>query len=278
MHGYFASVILPIGAIDNYLPTQLESLKRQTYNQPFEIVLSLNCDIQVNKPLLERLCSDAEIHATIVDSSQSRGAAFARNIGARASSGRALVFCDADDLADPDWLREILLGLETAEAVGGYLEEALLTDPRTLSYRPPATPGENPTFMGFPYLVSANMAISRDAFDAVGGFPEGYTRCEDIAFSWALLRAGHTLGFRKEAVMHYRYRSGLSTMLKQHFYYGIGMSEVLARDGLPTGEQAGAKLLKGNNQSPRVRSLMNTLRRGSIASGRVAGLIKERRK
>ena len=85
-----------------------------------------------------------------------------------------------------------------------------------------------------------------------------------------MLRNGVTLGFRADAVMHYRHRKGLRPMLHQHYLYGIGMSEILHRHGVPG--DGGSNLLKANGQKVDNRSIVHVLRRGSIAAGRLVGL------
>ena len=69
-------------------------------------------------------------------------------------------------------------------------------------------------------------------------------------------------------------------MLGQHYLYGRGMSQVLRRYGLPEGDQwatpSGLRMLKPNGARARHRSIVGTMRRGSIAAGRVVGLVEER--
>ncbi len=121
------------------------------------------------------------------------------------------------------------------------------------------------------------MAIWADDFHAIGGFDESLLRGEDIAFSWALLKRGVDLGYAPDAVMHYRHRKGLWPMLKQHYLYGRGMSQILARIGTPDGESGsrGPGSLRPNGQRVEKMSSVHVLRRGSIAIGRVVGLALE---
>ena len=175
----------------------------------------------------------------------------------------------------------LLAALPDHAAVGGALSEDILRDERQASWRPPATPDALPTFLGAPYIVSASMAITRAAFEAVGGFDETLTRCEDIAISFALLSAGHRLGFAPGSVMHYRQRPGFRAMLRQHYLYGRGMSEVLVRYGVPSDgtvdHPTGMALLRPNGQpGAGKRTFAGVARRGAIAAGRVRGVLSER--
>ena len=166
----------------------------------------------------------------------------------------------------------LVAALDQYRAVGGFLDEEMLAVPGQENWRPPATPGGNPSFLGHEFLVSANMAIWAETFHDAGGFDVSLLRGEDIAFSWALLRAGVELGFVDDAVMHYRHRKGLWPMMHQHYLYGRGMSQLLARVGTPDG---GGATLRPNSQPVGKMSIVHLLRRGSIAAGRLVGLVDE---
>ena len=269
------SVVMPIGGIDEFLPQQLDALAEQDFDQPWELVLSMNQPGTTRDPAVAAARLHPLATSLIVDSSDERSAAHARNVGARAATAKLLAFCDADDIVEPTWLRALVESLGSHAAVGGYLDERRLSPPGQERWRPPATPDELPSYLGHRYPVSANMATTREAFDAVDGFVEGLTRCEDIAFGWALADAGIDLAYAPDAVVHYRHRPGLWTMVRQHHYYGIGMTEVIERHGLPGGAQPSG-LLQANKQRVTQRSVIHILRRGAIASGRLRGLAQER--
>lgn len=277
------SVVIPVGRVDDDLPLQLEALVGQSYDGPWELVLSLNtadaAERRALDPLLEDVAaSEGLIEVTVADSADMRSASHARNLGAAAAAGDLLLFCDGDDIADEDWMTSLLGALETERAVGGMLEEELLAVPGQQDWRPPATPGELPSFLGFPYLVSANMGVHRDVFEAAGGFDTTLLRGEDIALSWDLIDAGVELAYAPGAIIHYRHRSGLWPMMQQHYLYGRGMSQLLARRGQPGSEggSTGLGALKANNQAAARKNLPYFARRGSIAVGRVVGLLAER--
>ncbi len=273
------SVVMPVGRIDAFLPAQLEALGGQSYGKNFELVLSLNSNNLEHEQALRNLLKDhSTLAATVVDSSDIRSASHARNVGAEKASGSVLLFCDGDDIADRFWIERMVEALEYYDAVGGFLDEELLAVPGQEHWRPPATPQALPQFLGHDYLVSANMGVKRLPFEAVGGFDVGLTRGEDIAFSWALLDHGVQLGYCGEAIMYYRHRRGIRSMMHQHYLYGIGFSQILARRGLP-GEQEsndGLGALRPNGQSVDRMTAAYFLRRASIATGRVVGLVSER--
>lgn len=271
---------MPVGRVDAELSEQVAALAAQTHKGSWELVLSLNSPDRQQRSDLEQVLeaqSDA-LNARIVDSSDRRSASHARNIGARAADGDLLLFCDSDDIAHSQWIEQLSAALEFYGAVGGFLDEDVLSVPGQEHWRPPATPGSLPTFLGHPFLVSANMGVIRSNFAAVGGFDTDLIRGEDIAMSWDLLEHGIELGYCAEAVMYYRHRQGLSAMMQQHYLYGRGFSQILARRGTPgaDGGETGISALKPNGQAVARKSFPYFLRRGSIAAGRVVGLVEER--
>lgn len=274
------SVVIPVGRVDRELEAQLDALAGQTYDRPWELILSLNTPDRGARVELDDLVArfgEAGFVASVVDSSDLRSASHARNVGARAATGRLLAFCDGDDIADADWLGRLVAALDDHRAVGGHLDETVLAVPGQEDWRPPATPGGLPTFLGHPFLVSANMGLHRADFEAAGGFDTTLIRGEDIALSWDLIERGIELGYCASAVIHYRHRRGLWPMMKQHYLYGRGFSQILARRGVPGREgSSGLGSLKPNSQASARKNFPYFARRGSIATGRVVGLVAER--
>ncbi len=274
------SVVVPVGRVDVLLAAQLDALVDQRIEAPYEVVLARNIDDAGAVAALDALVgSVGDRRVRIVPAAGRRGAAHARNAGVAASGGDVLAFCDADDIVHPTWLQTLVGALASYDAVGGRLDDFGLSE-RQQQIRPPATPGTLPTFLGVPYIVSASMAVTRAVFDEVGGYDEDLVRCEDIALSWTLLGRGRRLGFVTESGVSYRHRPGLYPLVKQHFHYGRGMSQVLLRYGVPDGvgftKPTGAGLLRPNGQPGGRRSLAGLLRRGALAAGRVSGIVEER--
>jgi hypothetical protein len=211
----------------------------------------------------------------VLDAADRPGAAHARNVGAEAARGEHLLFCDGDDRVTSGWATALLAAAGPGRAVGGHLDEEELAVPGQADWRPPATPGELPSFLGHPYLVSANCCVRRDDFVRVGGFDERLTRCEDLALSYALVDAGVELVYAPGAVVHYRHRAGLVPMLRQHFAYGRGMSEVVARGLLPGGDATTTSTLRPNGQPVERWTHAQVLRKAALGAGRLVGAVRE---
>ncbi len=95
-----------------------------------------------------------------------RGPASNRNAGVRASRGEWIAFTDDDTLPDRDWLEQLLAASGGMQAVEG----------RTVCRLGVRSPREHAPIneLGGRWWTS-NLAIRRDAFDAIGGFDERFT-------------------------------------------------------------------------------------------------------
>lgn len=274
------SVVVPVGRVDEPLDEQLRSLSAQDIDEPVEFILALNSPDPAQRLRLDDLLAVVgDPRFRVVAASTVRGPSHARNVGSAAARGTRLAYCDSDDRVHPSWLRLLVAGLADHDAVGGQLTGFGLSERQSAS-RPPATPGELPRFMDVPYIVSANMAVRREAYEATDRWDERLGPGEDIALSWQLLANGCTLGFVPEAVVDYRYRPGTRAMLKQGYQYGRRLSQVLIYHGVPKGDRfakpSGMSLLKPNGQRSGRPSVLKTLRRGSLAVGRVGGIVEHK--
>jgi glycosyltransferase involved in cell wall biosynthesis len=226
------SVVVPVRNGAPLLDAQLGALARQTFDGTWEIVVVDNGSTDATPELLatwvERLP-----RLRVTSSSSPPNASRARNAAAGAARGEILAFCDADDLVDERWLEALVNALDAADIVAGSLDIDLLNDETSRAWRSfalPSTAGE-PAFGYLPYAVSANMAVKRAAFDAVGGFDPTIPGpgSEEIDLSWRIQQAGYTFGFAPDAVVAYRFRRGLRAYLRQQYRYGQGEAALYAR-------------------------------------------------
>jgi len=194
------SVVIPARDAGATLGLLFESLAKSTL-QPGEVVL-------VDDGSEQELESIASAHgARCLRLTRSLGPAAARNLGAASANGEILVFLDADVTVHPDTLSRLVLALEsdpTLDAVIGSYDDAPGHTGFWSRYRnllhawthQTASPSAS-TFWG------ACGAIRRDAFTAVGGFPEVYDRpaIEDIELGCNLVKAGYRIRLDRQALV-----------------------------------------------------------------------------
>lgn len=159
---------------------------------------------------------------------------FARGVAAARATGEWLVFVDADCRPDPGLLDAfmspapgddvaVLAGAvedvtERRTPISGYVEARHMLDQgRTLAH--PERP----------YAVTANAAVRRSAFEAVGGFPDPVRSGGDADLCWRLAAAGWRLEERPAARVRHRNRETLRALLAQIHRHGSGMAWLDAR-------------------------------------------------
>lgn len=163
-----------------------------------------------------------------------RGLSAARNSGAAAATGAVLAFTDDDCEPDAEWLVRLQRVLATGRfaAVGGPN-----LPPRPQSWEEAvvcAAPGAPSHVMlddeEAEHLPGCNLAVTRAAFAAVGGFdPDFLTAGDDVDFCWRLRDAGFRLGFAAGAfVWHWR-RPSMRLFLRQQHGYGQAERLLLAK-------------------------------------------------
>jgi glycosyltransferase involved in cell wall biosynthesis len=130
------------------------------------------------------------------------GPARARNRGAAAARGGVLAFLDADCFPVPDWLAAGARALQSADLVQGRV----LPDPDT-DFGPFDRSLWITAEIGL--YETANLFVTREVFDRVGGFEEwlvpeiGKALAEDVWFGWKARRLGARSAFCAEALAHH---------------------------------------------------------------------------
>jgi GT2 family glycosyltransferase len=224
------SVLVPVRNGMPHLSAQLDALSRQTYRGRWEIILSDNGSTDDSVGAVR--AAGSRVPLRIVDSRQAVGRAGALAVAAGVARGELLLFCDADDIVADDWVERMKAALDHWPAVGGYLDEKSLNPPAVLAWRPPATPGELPCPFGLlPAPIGANCGVSREAYEAVGGFDLSFrgAAAEETDLFWRLQLAGYQLGYAPDAVVAYRHRPDLRSFLRQWRGYGRGRAHLVAR-------------------------------------------------
>ena len=163
-------------------------------------------------------------HARVVDQ-PNRGLSVARNVGRTHADGEVLAYTDADCVVDPDWLTYLVARLvrDGFVAAGG----PNLPPPAACAMAAyvAAAPG-GPTHVLLndevaEHVPGCNMAFTRAALDAVGGFePVFRTAGDDVDVCWRLQNAGHAIGFSPAAVVWHERRPTARAYLRQQRGYG----------------------------------------------------------
>ena len=83
-----------------------------------------------------------------------------------------------------------------------------------------------------------NFAIWADVLRDLGGWSSEYEAGgEDTELSWRAQLAGYRLGFAPDAVVYYRYRSGLWQTARQAYAIGVNCEQILRDFSVPPRRQ-----------------------------------------
>ena len=154
-----------------------------------------------------------------------RGAAAARNRGAREAHGDLLLFTDADCEPTQHWIETLCAAFADAHVVGAKgtyrtRQRELVARFVQLEYEEKYARMRRARAIDFIDTYSA--AYRRDIFLANGGFDESFPSAsvEDQEFSFRLAEQGHTMVFAPDAVVYHRHVTTLEAYARRKFRIG----------------------------------------------------------
>jgi len=164
----------------------------------------------------------------LVDARGPASSYFARDVAARLATGEWLVFLDADCVPEPGLL-DAYLDPPPGPRVGvlaGAIEDWIDEDTRVARHIARRRKLDQATTLAHPhapYAQTANAAVRRAAYEAVGGWPEPIRSGGDADLCWRLAARDWTLESRPAARVRHRNRATLRDLLAQLHRHGAGM-------------------------------------------------------
>jgi GT2 family glycosyltransferase len=209
------SVVIPVRNGMPWLEEQLRAVASQKLTADWELVVTDNRSEDGTCACVQRW-SEIAPRIRLVEAANPIGPGAARNAGVRASNGSLLVFCDADDVVQPGWLDHMVAALSENDVVSGVYDFG--TTGQGIEHPPiPAATNQ----MGFlPFGLGANLAVHREAFQAVSGFRENFLVGEDIDLCWRLQLAGYRFAVEPAAVVWKREPVDEWSRLRKAWSYG----------------------------------------------------------
>jgi cellulose synthase/poly-beta-1,6-N-acetylglucosamine synthase-like glycosyltransferase len=198
----------------------------QDYPGEVEVVIAHGPSRDGTAAVLARRAADPRVR---VVPNPSGGTAAGLNAAVAASRGEVVARCDAQSRFPRHYLRRAveILTETGADNVGGtqaavgttYLSRTVAIAQTTFlgvgdaRYRTGGKPGAVDTV----YLG----VFRRAALERVGGFDEGQVRNQDYELNWRLRESGGTVYYHPDLAVAYTPRSGLRSLWRQYFQYGI---------------------------------------------------------
>ncbi|HHJ34568.1 MAG TPA: glycosyltransferase [Gammaproteobacteria bacterium] len=171
--------------------------------------------------------------ATVIDGSALKTIAALRNAGVKNSSGRVLVFIDADITLTAEWSRHISRVIKNFDGepfriCGSHPKIPEQSGLLMKRWFEPKSEEESPTHIGSCHLIT-----SRALFEQVNGFPEHMETSEEFNFCVDATRAGaRIISFPELVITHHGAPKTLMNFIKSEIWHGrgdwTGLSTVLS--------------------------------------------------
>lgn len=215
------SVIVPTFNGGRLLIEQVEAILAQADGRDVEVVTVDDGSTDDTRRLVDAV-ADADERVKVVPTSGRVGVSAARNVGAGHATGDRLLFTDHDDLVGDGWMAAMDRAFDGgADFLAGTLEfDRLNAHLEAVSYRPMEVGPMESRWL--PFAFGSACGMSRAAFEDAGGWDEDFRfGCDDLAMSWRIQLAGHSITSVPDAVVHIRLRPGLRAMASQRYRYGV---------------------------------------------------------
>ncbi|SNT44737.1 glycosyltransferase [Rhodococcoides kyotonense] len=220
------SVVIPAMNSLPDLDDQLDSLTKQNYDGPVEVIVADNGSDDGLVDHVREYARRDLLDVRWVDASGTAGASYARNQGANAARGEFLAFCDADDVVHPDWLTTLVDLAQTNDVVGTAVETESINTPRALDWTPTSPPETQGKTTFLPFAIGASFGCWASVYRALGGMSCELQASEDVEFCWRAQLKGYTLAFAQKQLVGYRLRDRLVPLIKQSYRLGYGFAQV----------------------------------------------------
>jgi glycosyltransferase involved in cell wall biosynthesis/peptidoglycan/xylan/chitin deacetylase (PgdA/CDA1 family) len=222
------SIVIPTFQRRDVVTEAVRALCKLEYSGPVELIVVIDGSTDGTAGALAAL--ECPFSLRIVEQANA-GAAAARNRGAAEASGEILLFVDDDMICQPDILQQHARShAKGADAVLGDIPLDSASPPGFLSRSVASWANSRSQRLrdGAPLgvfdLLTGQISIRRDLFEALGGFDPQFTSQgsfgnEDLDLGTRLLES-HTVIFNPDAVSHQRYLVTPRQHLRQWFDAG----------------------------------------------------------
>jgi len=213
------SVIATVKNEGDALRRLLDSLDNQI-RTPDEVVICDGGSTDDTLALLETYQEQLPLKIVIASGSNiSQG----RNRAIAAASGPIIAVTDAGVTLDPAWIAELIRPIEEEDAyvASGWFEADPSTDFEVVmsaTVLPDLSDIDPEAFLP----SSRSVAFRKEAWQAVGGYPEWLDYSEDLIFDLALRERYGPFPFTPKAVVYFRPRGDISAFARQYYRYARG--------------------------------------------------------
>ena len=189
------SVVIPHYQQPDLLDRCLQSLMAQEDAPPFEVIVVDNASQEMPTAVCARFGGVRLLLET------TKGPGPARNMGAREARSPVIVFLDSDSVVDPDWLAIVHRTVSGRPDCGIFCGDVriLPVNPKAMNaiecYEELFAYRCELMVRKFKFPPTANLAVRKDLFEAIGPFISGLLIAEDVEWGQRAHAKGHEIAF-----------------------------------------------------------------------------------
>ena len=214
------SVVIPVYNPQKYLINCLDSVLNQSFNN-FELIIVNDASTDDSIQIINQY-SKKDDRIKVFNNLEHQGAAYSRNIGLKAASGKYIIFLDADDFFELDFFENMISAIESAKAdiaICGFFwrDERYGTDlalPLNLDllkkiFISHFSPSDFncKIFYDLPF-APFNKLIRRDILLENNIYFQNIANCNDVYFGVMSTAVSKRVVFVPKTFIHYRYNTG----------------------------------------------------------------------
>lgn len=229
------SVIVPVYN-DYRIASCISSLLLQDYpRELYEIIVVDNNSVASIKEIIQRF-------PVRYLREERQGSYFARNRGLEVATGDIAAFIDADCIADPAWLNNLVRGFED-QRVGGIGGKILKLHPKTWVQAAAEDLAEQQVspqslpFFPATYIVTANAAYRMSSLGELGGFDTQFQSGGDIDLAWRVQQSSYQIVSACDAIVYHDARESVKGYFRQYFNYAVGHTLLFKKHRHVTGRK-----------------------------------------
>lgn len=216
------SLILPVVNDAATIVQQLDAIAAQAWSGQWELIVADNGSTDQTLDIA-RSYGDRISNLRIIDATQRRGPAHARNEGVKVAQGETVAFIDADDVIGEGWMAAIAEAAEKHDFIASRFDYRKLREQPEQDYcGGTQVKGIQRMWWSpfYPHSGGGGIAIKRELHEAIGGFDTSWLRLQDTDYCIRLYKHGARLRFASDAVIHIRNRATYKGIFKQAKSWG----------------------------------------------------------
>ena len=216
------SIIVPTFNEENQIIFLLKSLLTQKFSQKYEIIIVDNESTDNTIKVIKEFKNKNKImNIKVITSIGKLGKV--RNDGILKSSGRFVAFIDADEIADPNWLMELMKKIKEYDGVLGSIN-SMNPNKNLISKFFDLTLIDRKKFLNKQTKIktfgTGNLLINQKVFKKGLIFDENFPTAEDGDFSYRFYKKGYNIIFNEKAKIFHK----IPETIKQFYFFNKKMA------------------------------------------------------